>query len=118
MSGVKAANLGRELRRPPVFGVQIGMALDAELISYRGQGLVVAAVLPVAGDAVRGERFARLMHQPRVTCGARIRCRHTPGIRVALRAVMANESVCRRHLSWGKDGRSVPDFFPQRYITE
>ena len=62
MPSVKAANLGHKLRRLRVFGAQIGMTLDAELISYRGQGLVVASVFPVAGDAVRGKRFARLMH--------------------------------------------------------
>ena len=64
MPSVKAANLGRELQRLPGFGMstQIAVALDAELISYRGQGLVVASVFPVAGDAVTGKRFARLMH--------------------------------------------------------
>ena len=91
MPSVKAANLGRKLRCLPAFRAQIGMALDAELISYSGQGLVVTAVLPVAGDTVRGEQFARLMHQTRVTRGARIRCGHAPGISVALRAVMSNE---------------------------
>src|SRR5215813_844040 len=118
MPGVKAANLGRELRCLPVFGAQIGMALDAELISYSGQGLVVAAVLPVAGDTVRGEQFARLMHQTSVTCGARGRCGHAPGISMALRAVMSNKSVCRCHLPWGQDGRSVPCCFPQRYFAK
>src|SRR4030095_10508151 len=70
-------------------------------------------MLPVAGDTVRGERFARLMHQTNVTCVARVRCWHAPGISVALRAVMSNKSVCRGHLPWGKDGRSVPYFFPR-----
>ena len=72
MPSIKAANLGRELQRLPGFGVgtQIAMALDAELIPYRCQGLVVASVLPVAGDTIRGELFARLMHQTSVTRGA------------------------------------------------
>src|SRR2546428_9790339 len=75
-------------------------------------------MLPMAGDTVRGERFARLMHQTSVTRGAGGRCGHAPGISVTLRTVMSNESVCRCHLPWGKDGRSVPDFFPQRYIAK
>src|SRR2546425_9355415 len=75
-------------------------------------------MLPMAGDTVRGEGFARLMHQTRVTRGAGGRCGHAPGISVALRAVMSNEPVCRCHLPWGKDGRSVPYFCPQRYIAK
>src|SRR5262249_44580494 len=75
-------------------------------------------MLPVAGDTIRSERFARLMHQTNVTGVARVRCWHAPGISVALRAVMPNESVCRCHLPWDKDGRSVPYFFPQRYLTK
>jgi hypothetical protein len=70
MSGLKAANMRGELRRLPTFGLQIGMALHTELVSYRYQGLTVAAVFPVAGDAIRGELFARLMHQTSVTHGA------------------------------------------------
>ena len=118
MPSVKAANLGRKLRRLPAFRAQIGMALDTELISYRGQGLVVAAVLPVAGGTVRGEQFARLMHQTSVTRGARIRCGHAPGLSVALRTVMSNEVVCRCHLPWSQDGRSAPYGFPQRYLAQ
>ena len=75
-------------------------------------------MLPMTSDTVGGERFTRLMHQTRVTGGAGVRGGHAPGISVTLRAVMANESVCRCYLSWGKDGRSVPDFFPQRYIAQ
>ena len=71
MPSVKAANVCRKLRRLPVFGAQIGMTLDAELVAYRGQGLVVASMLPVAGDTVRSERFVCLMYQTRVTGGAR-----------------------------------------------
>jgi hypothetical protein len=112
MPSVKAANLGRKLRRLPAFGVQIGMTLDAELVSYSGQCLVVASVLPVARGTVRGERFARLMHQTSVassTCG---RCGHAPGISVALRAVMSNESVCRcTSLGPGWSKRAIL-FFP------
>src|SRR5207249_7618864 len=118
MPSVKATNLGRELRRLPAFGVQIGMALHAELIPDSGQSPVVAAVLPVAGDTVRGERFARLMHQTGVTGGARSRGGHAPGISVALGAIMSNESVRRCHLPWGQDGRSVPCGFPQRYLAK
>src|SRR5262245_10423619 len=118
MPGVKAANLGRELRRLPTFGMQIGMTLHAELVSYSGQGLMIAAVLPVACDTVRGERFTRLMHQTSVTCGACGRCGHTPGISMALRAVMANEFVRWGHLSRGEDARSVPWCFPQRYLAQ
>ena len=70
MPSLKAANMGRKLRRLPTFGAQIGMALDTELISYSRQGLAVASVFPVAGDTVRGELFARLMHQTSVTRGA------------------------------------------------
>src|SRR5712691_1727528 len=117
MTSVKAANLGRKLRRLPVFGTQIGMALDTELISYSGQGLVVASMLPVAGDTVRGEQFARLMHQTSVTCRACGRCGHAEGISVALLTFMSNEVVCRSHITGGKDSRSMPDFCPQRYLT-
>src|SRR5262245_34527040 len=118
MASIKAANLGGVLRRLPAFGTQIGMALDAELISYSGQGLVVTAMLSVTGDTVRGEHFACLMHQTRVTCGARRRCWYAPGISVALRAVMSNEVVCRCHLPWGQDSRSAPYGLPQRYLAK
>src|SRR5215510_2061759 len=118
MASVKAANLGRELRRLPAFSAQIGMTLHAELVPYSSQGLVVIAMLSMAGDTVRGECFARLMHQTSVTCGARIRCGYTPGISVTLRAVMSNEVVCWGHLAGGQDGRSAPCCFPQRYFTQ
>src|SRR4029453_455669 len=118
MPSVKAANLGRELRRLPAFGAQIAMTLDAELISYSGQGLVVTSMFSVAGDTVRGECFTRLMHQTSMTCGARHRCGDAPGISVALRAVMSNEVVCRGHLAGGQDGRSVPYSLPQWYLAK
>ena len=70
---VKAANMRRELRRMASFCVQIGMALDTELVSYRCQGLMIASVLPVAGDTLRGERLVRLVHQTSVTRGAHYR---------------------------------------------
>ena len=70
---VKASNMCRKLRRLPAFGAQVGMALDAELISYSCQGLVVTSVLPVAGDTLRGEQLVRLMHQTSVTRRARSR---------------------------------------------
>jgi len=118
MPSVKAANLGHKLRRLPVFGAQIGMTLDTELVSYSGQGLVVASMLPVAGDTVRGEPFARLMHQTSVTCRACSRCGHAEGISVALLTFIANEVVGRSHITGGKDSRSMPDFCPQRYLTQ
>ena len=62
MARIKAANLGRVLRRQPAFCAQIAMTLDAELVPYSGQCLMITAMLSVAGDTVRGEGFTRLMH--------------------------------------------------------
>ena len=73
MPDVKAANLLRVLQRLPSFCGQIGMALDAKLIAYSRQGLMVASVLPVTGHTVRGERFSRLMYQTSMTRGAGVR---------------------------------------------
>src|SRR5262249_10202030 len=75
-------------------------------------------MLPVADGTIRSERFAPFIHPTHVTGVARVRWWHAAGISVALLAVMPNESVCRCPRPWDKDGRSVPYFFPQRYLTK